>query len=74
MTDGQPKCLVLAHALHAARPIIISESMCSTIHSQASPPQCSTFFLVIIIINLMISLVVSVAVYLGVDWPQVSTH
>ena len=28
----------------------ISESTCSAMHGQASPPQCSTFFLVIIII------------------------
>ena len=31
--------------------IIISEITCSPIHRQASPPQCSTFFLVIFIIK-----------------------
>ena len=30
--------------------IIISESTCSAMHSQASPPQCSTFFLVILML------------------------
>ena len=42
MTDGQPKCLALAHVLHAARPIIRGDhpgnqaSKCSTFHGARS--------------------------------------